>query len=195
MVLFHLYRRPSPARVKTSSASRSRQPHVSVPHSPLPEWSVIRSVRRRDETRLWCQLVKCGEQRRMGKTKVTAAGGEKQKNPSHEPFKPRQSLQRSHNGQEPEREMRKRWEQMWNACAEHWSETSCVLIWNQFCCSPHSFFFFLNMPTLLLFDHFNSTLTMWENLLQEVTEEAETWDRSHEVWCLWLLVNSHPTSW
>lgn len=35
----------------------------SVRASP-PEWSVIHSLRSTDKTRLWCQLVKCGELRR-----------------------------------------------------------------------------------------------------------------------------------
>lgn len=38
------------------------------------------------------------------KTKVTAGAGEKKKNPSQEPLKPRQNLRRSTTGREPERE-------------------------------------------------------------------------------------------
>lgn len=138
MVLFHLGWSPSPARVKTSPC----QAHVSVVHAPPPEWSVIRSMRSRDETRLWCQPVKCGEPRQRRRQRWQQEE-KKPQNLSHELFKPLQSLQRSQTGHDPERNVQD--------AAEHWSETFRFLIWNHFQCFSPLFFF------IFPFCHFAST--------------------------------------
>lgn len=63
------------------------------------------------------------------------------KNPSHKPFKPRQSLRPSQSGQEPERNV--------EGGAEHRTGTFCFLIWNLFffCPLSVSLLFFLVFPS------------------------------------------------
>lgn len=135
MVLFHLGWSPSPARVKTSP----RQAHVSAVHAPPPEWSVIRSVRRRDETRLWCQPVKCGE----GKTKVTAGGGKTAESLS----RALQTPPRASDDPRLDKNLRERWKMPLSTGAKpsaSWSE----IIFNAFALSLS--FFFLYSPFVLL---------------------------------------------
>lgn len=92
-----------------------------------------------------------------GKTKVAAGGGKKKhKNPSHKPFKSRQSLRPSQSGQEPERNV--------EDGAEQRTGTFCFLIWNHFFFALSLFlFFFFNIPLLSFFRYLANLRTRFQS--------------------------------
>lgn len=131
LVLFHLRWRPSPARVKTFCAFRLRLLVSRTCQScTLLHLNEVSSA-------AWGAAMKQGfgvglsnvENWGIGEDKGDSSSRrrekkKKHKNPSHKPFKPHQSLQRSQTGQEPARNVKDG--------AEHWTKIFCFLIWNDF---------------------------------------------------------------
>lgn len=120
-----------------SSAVKCHSRHVSP-----PEWSVIHGLTSRDETRLWCQLVRCGEVRQRQRQRWRQEDEEDGTLP-HERFRPPQSLSKSDTQCEPggleQRHEREMWwvgAKMCHTCDELF-KTLCSFILVQL--SMHSF--------------------------------------------------------